>query len=216
MSNPQAIGQNDIKIRIKEAEACYSMGMIADALGVYERILKGPPISDDHIQGTIKQKISQLKKEVADQEKNDRRGVTAEDISLFKKTLSAHEDVPTLLDGARALKELGLLEEAVAEYEKLMEFDFSKSDYSKFDYSPAKIIQDFLDCLLETKPPQEVVKTAYKAIYKHSLKDPEVAELKFWLGSEMEKKAQKDIASEICKKVDEIDQKTNKSSDKVN
>ena len=32
MSNPQAIGQNDIKIRMKEAEACYSMGMIADAL----------------------------------------------------------------------------------------------------------------------------------------------------------------------------------------
>lgn len=216
MSNPQAVGQNDIQIRLKEAEACYSMGMIADALGVYERILEGPPISDDQIQDTVKKKISQLKKEVADQEKNDNLGVTAEDISIFKKTLSAQEDVPTLLDGARALKELGLMEEAVAEYEKLMEFDFTKSDYSKFDYSPAKIIQDFLDCLLDTKPPQQVVKIAYKVIYKHSLKDPEVAQLKFWLGSEMEKKAQKDLAIELYKKAAEIDPKNNEISDKLN
>jgi tetratricopeptide (TPR) repeat protein len=108
------------------------------------------------------------------------------------------------------------MEEAVAEYERLMEFDFTKSDYSKFDYSPAKIIQDFLDCLLDTKPPQQVVKIAYKVIYKHSLKDPEVAQLKFWLGSEMEKKAQKDLAIELYKKAAEIDPKNNEISDKLN
>ena len=216
MSNPQAIEQNDIKIRMKEAEACYSMGMIADALGIYERILEGAPISDDQIQATIKHKISQLKKEVADQEKNEDLGVSAEDISIFKKTLSAQEDVPTLLDGARALKELGLLEEAVAEYEKLLEFDFTTSDYSKFDYSPAEIIQDFLDCLLETKPPQEVVKIAYKVIYNHPLKDPEVAQLKCWLGSEMEKKAQKQIAMELYRKASEIDPNNSEIAEKLN
>jgi type II secretory ATPase GspE/PulE/Tfp pilus assembly ATPase PilB-like protein len=192
------------------------MGMIADALGVYERILSGPPISDSQIQDTIKHKIDRLKKEVAEQEKVENLGVTAEDISIFKKTLSAQDDVPTLLDGARALKELGLLEEAVAEYEKLMTFDFSKSDYSKFDYSPAKIIQDFLDCLLETKPPQEVVKIAYKVIYQHTLKDPEIAQLKFWLGSEMEKKAQKDIAIELYQKAAEIDPQNIEINDKLN
>ncbi len=216
MNNPQAIGQNDIKIRMKEAEACYSMGMIADALGIYERILEGAPISDDQIQANIKHKISQLKKEVADQEKNEDLGVSAEDISIFKKTLSAQEDVPTLLDGARALKELGLLEEAVAEYEKLLEFDFTTSDYSKFDYSPAEIIQDFLDCLLETKPPQEVVKIAYKVIYIHPLKDPEVAQIKCWLGSEMEKKAQKQIAMELYKKASEIDPNSSEIGERLN
>ena len=145
-----------------------------------------------------------------------REDTLLEDISIFKKTLSAQDDVPTLLDGARALKELGLLEEAVAEYEKLMTFDFSKSDYSKFDYSPAKIIQDFLDCLLETKPPQEVVKIAYKVIYQHTLKDPEIAQLKFWLGSEMEKKAQKDIAIELYQKAAEIDPQNIEINDKLN
>jgi len=143
MANTQAMGQTELKLKIKEAETCYSMGMVKDALNVYEEILSGPKLKDNQINETIRQKISQLRKEVADQEEAESHGMSAEDISLFKKTLSTSEDVPTILDGARALKELGLLEEAITEYEKLLAFDFSKSDYSKFDYSPAKIIQDY-------------------------------------------------------------------------
>ena len=73
----------------------------------------------------------------------DNHGLSAEDISLFRKNLSLHDDVPTILDGARALKELGLVEEAIVEYEKLLQFDFGKSDYSKLDYSPAQIVVDY-------------------------------------------------------------------------
>jgi type II secretory ATPase GspE/PulE/Tfp pilus assembly ATPase PilB-like protein len=73
-----------------------------------------------------------------------------------------------------------------------------------------------LDCLLETKPPQEVVKIAYKVIYQHTLKDPEIAQLKFWLGSEMEKKAQKDIAIELYQKAAEIDPQNIEINDKLN
>jgi type II secretory ATPase GspE/PulE/Tfp pilus assembly ATPase PilB-like protein len=61
-----------------------------------------------------------------------------------------------------------------------------------------------------------VVKTAYKVIYKHSLKDPEIAQLKFWLGSEMEKQSQNDIAIELYKKASEIDPKNSEISDKLN
>jgi len=215
MGNTQAVEPQDVKLKIREAEVCYSMGMIQDALGVYEQIISGPPIKDNQLQETIQQKIGQLKKEVADQEESENRGVTAEDISIFKKTLSGHEDVPTLLDGARAFKELGLVEEAVAEYEKLLEFDFSKSDYSKLDYSPAKIIQDFLICLLEIKSPADVVKHAYKAIYQQPLQDTETAQLMLWLGSEMEKRSQNDLASELFKKSSEVDPKNNDVSDKL-
>jgi len=38
----------------------------------------------------------------------ENQGLSAEDITLFRKNLSLHDDVPTILDGARALKELGL------------------------------------------------------------------------------------------------------------
>ena len=72
-----------------------------------------------------------------------------------------------------------------------------------------------MDCLLETKPPEEVVKIAYKVIYKHNLKDPEIAQLKFWLGSEMEKKAQKGIAAELYEKAAEIDPNNSEIKEKL-
>jgi type II secretory ATPase GspE/PulE/Tfp pilus assembly ATPase PilB-like protein len=215
MANTQAMGQADLKLKMKEAETCYSMGMMKDALSVYEQILSGSKIQDNQINETIRQKISQLKKELVEQEAAENQGMSAEDISIFKKTLSGSEDVTTILDGARALKELGLLEEAIIEYEKLLDFDFSKSDYSKFDYSPAEIIHDYLACITETKPPQDVVKCAYKVIYNHTLKDPEIAQLKFWLGTEMEKRVQNELALELYKKASEIDPRNSEIIDKL-
>ena len=216
MANTQAMGQADLKLKMKEAETCYSMGMMKDALSVYEQILSGSKIQDNQINETIRHKISQLKKELAEQEAAENQGMSAEDISIFKNTLSGSEDVTTILDGARALKELGLLEEAIIEYEKLLDFDFSKSDYSKFDYSPAEIIHDYLVCITETKPPQDVVKRAYKVIYNQTLKDPEIAQLKFWLGTEMEKRVQNELALELYKKASEIDPTNSEIINKLN
>ena len=123
MNNIQPIGQSEIEIKIKEAETCYSMGMMRDALQIYERIIASLPGKDGQIRKTIGTKITQLKKEIEDQEDAESQGFSEEDISLFKKTLSAHDDVPTLLDGAAALKELGLMDEAIAEYEKVTTVD---------------------------------------------------------------------------------------------
>jgi type II secretory ATPase GspE/PulE/Tfp pilus assembly ATPase PilB-like protein len=215
MGNTQALAPEDLRLKIREAETCYSMGMIQDAIGVYETILAGSPIKDAQLQQSIEQKIGMLKKEKIDQERVDNKGVTAEDISIFKKTLSVNEDLPTLLDGARALKELGLLDEAVAEFQKLLEFDFSKSDYSKFDYSPAEIIQDYLSCLIELKLPPDIVKLAYKAIYQHSLSDSEMSDLMHWLGEELEKRSQNDLATELYKKAFEIDPQNAAVADKL-
>ena len=215
MNDIQPIGQSEIDIKIKEAETCYSMGMMRDALQIYERILAGLPDEDGQIQKTIGLKVTQLKKEIEDQEEADSQGFSEEDISLFKKTLSAHDDVPTLLDGAAALKELGLMDEAIAEYEKLLAFDYSKVDYSKLDYSPVKIICDYLACLLAVKAPQDTVKEAYKVIYNHNLKEKETAEIKFWLGLEMEKKDQNDLAYELYETASEIDPNNSEISEKL-
>ena len=205
MNDIQPINPSEIDVRIKEAETCYSMGMVHEAVTIYELVLKGLKGKDGQILDTIRSKISKLKKELSDREAADKKGFTAEDISIFKKTLSFHDDVPTLLDGAAALKELGLIDEAIAEYEKLLAFDYSKFDYSEFDYSLVKIICDFLDCLLEIKQPQEVVKEAYKVIYKHSLKEKETAEIKSWLGLKLEKKDHNDLAYELYETAAEID-----------
>ncbi len=182
MNDMQPIGQTEIEMKIKEADTCHSMGMAREALQVYEQILTELSENDGPIRETIGIKITQLKKEMEEQQGAEGQGISEEDISLFKKALSSHGDVFTLLDGAAALKELGLMDEAIAEYKKLLEFDFSKFDFTQNDFSPEKIICDYLGCLLEVKQPQEVVKEAYKVVYKHRLKEKQTAKIKFWLG----------------------------------
>ena len=107
------------------------------------------------------------------------------------------------------------MDEAIAEYEKLLEFDYSKFDNSNFDYSPVKIICDYLDCFLEVKQPQEVVKEAYKIIYKHNLKEKETAEIKSWLGLKLEKKDHNDLAYELYETAAEIDPSNTQIQDKL-
>jgi len=215
MSKAQPVEPTDIQLKIKEAETCHSMGMIEEALTLYEQVLSLSPDQGVDGNGDIHSKIDQLRKELELREMDEKQGLSAEDISIFRKNLSAHDDVPTILDGARALKELGLLEEATVEYEKLMQFDFGKSDYSKLDYSPAQIVVDYLTCLLQTEQAPEVVKKAYKAIYQHSLTDKETAQIQFWLGSEMEKRDQHEQALDLFETAAKIDSQNAEISRKL-
>ena len=153
MNDIQQIGPSEIETKLKEAETCHSMGMMQEALQVYEQVLASLPGKDGRTRKTVVSRISLLKKDIESREEAENQGFTPEDISIFKKTLSSHDDVPTLLDGAAALKELGLMEEAIAEYEKLLKIDYSKFDYSETDYSPIKILFDYITCLLDINPP---------------------------------------------------------------
>ena len=216
MSKAQTVEQTDIQTKIKEAEACHSMGMIDEALSLYEQILTLTSPQDDQSLEIFRNKISDLRKEIEMRAMAENQGLSAEDITLFRKNLSLHDDVPTILDGARALKELGLHEEATVEYEKLMQFDFGKSDYSMLDYSPAQIVVDYLTCLLQTRQAREVVQKAYKVIYQHNLNDKENAQIQFWLGIEMEKRDQRDQALELYETAAKIDSKNQEIKEKLN
>ena len=216
MNDIQPIGQTGIEIKIREAETCHSMGMMHEALQVYEQVLADLPEENGQLRETIGTKITQLKKEMEDQHETESQGISEQDISFFKKTLSGHDDLPTLLDGAAALKELGLMEEAIAEYEKLLEFDYSKLDSSPSDYPPDKIICDYLSCLLDVRQPQDVVKEAYKVVYKHRLKEKQTAKIKFWLGLQMENKEQTDLAFELYQTAAEIDSSNEEILTKLN
>ena len=216
MSKARPVELTDIQTKIKEAETCHSMGMNEEALSLYEQVLSLSSDQDDQSSEAVRNKISHLRKEIEIQEMAENQGLSAEDITLFRKNLSLHDDVPTILDGARALKELGLVEEATAEYEKLLQFDFEKSDYSKLDYSPAQIVVDYLTCLLETHQGPDVIKKASKAIYQHNLSDKENAQIQFWLGNEMEKRDQRDQALELYETAAKIDSKNEDITNKLN
>ncbi len=215
MNDIQPVRQTEIEIKMREAETCHSMGMMHEALHVYGQILADLPDDSSQMRETVDFKIAQLKKEIKEQHEAEHRGISEQDLSFFKKTLSGHDDLPTLLDGAAALKELGLMEEAITEYGKLLELDYSKFDLDGLDFSPDKIIYDYLTCLLEVKQPQEVVKEAYKVIYKHSLKEAQTAKIKFWLGLQMENKEQPDLAYELFQTAAEIDSSSEEIQSKL-
>jgi tetratricopeptide (TPR) repeat protein len=152
-------------MKIKEAETCHAMGMVEEALKLYEQVIASGQGLSAQMRQALSEKVKRLQQEISDQQTSECQGLSPEDISLFRKTLAVHQDLPALLDGAAALKELGLMEEAVAEYEKLLAQDHLACDDSRSDYSAAKIMIDYLGCLLEVKPPEEVVKKAGKTIF---------------------------------------------------
>ncbi len=199
MSPTTAGSSSEVELKLKEAETCYSMGMAEEALKLYENVIASSDSLPSQTRQTLSEKVKRLKREIKEQQSTERQGLSPEEISLFRKTLACQEDIPALLDGAAALKELGLMEEAVAEYEKLLALDHSSCDYSRSDYSPAKIISDYLACLLEVAQPDEVVKKAYKIIYQHNLKETEAAGLKSWLGRHMESRDQTELAFDLYK-----------------
>ena len=216
MNDIKPMGQPEIETKIKEAETCHSMGMMAEALQVYEQVLARLPGKNGQMRDTIVARINLLKKEIESQEETENQGVTPEDITIFKKTLSGHDDVPTLLDGAAALKELGLMEEAIAEYEKLLKIDYSKFDYAETDYSPIKIVCDYLTCLLDVKPAEDVAKEAYRVIYKQSIKEKETAQVKFWLGLQLERKNHFDLAYDLYEAAAAIDNSNTEVIERLN
>ena len=195
----------DVALKLKEADTCHAMGMRDEACRLYEQVLTVEQELTEDTRKLIQNKILQLQKEIEDQQASEKQGLSAEDIFIFKKTLTLSDDIPTILDGAAALRELGLMDEAAAEYEKLLAIDFAAIDQPDVPIRPDKIIIDYLACLLETAEPQEVVKKAYKAIYKHNLEDKVTVQVKFWLGGELEKRNHHDLSVDLYAAASEID-----------
>jgi len=205
MDQHQASGPINVDLRIKEAETCYAMGMVEEALALYQQVVASANTLPDPARLTLTETVDRLKKEIQDQKEAEKKAVSAEHISAFKKTLSIPEDFATMMDGAAALKELGLMEEAAAEYEKLMEADPAASGLLKSDGLPDKLIRDYLTCLLEISGPAEVAKKAYKILYKFSLGNRETAGIQFWLGQQMERKDMHDLSFDLYRSAAELD-----------
>jgi type II secretory ATPase GspE/PulE/Tfp pilus assembly ATPase PilB-like protein len=201
----QIVPRPDIDLKIKEAETCYGMGMIEEALHLYQLILDSDKSLSANVQQVLTEKIAQLKDELQTLQEAEKKGLSIQDISIFKKTLATQTDVPALLDGATALKELGLMEEAAAEYEKLLQLDPAACDFSKSNFTPAKIICDYLACLLETRDASEVVQKAAKSVYRLNLNNKDSARIDLWLGQQFEKRQLYDLSYECYRKSSELD-----------
>jgi len=187
--------RTDIESRINEAEVCRSMGLYGDSLNIYESILSLVPPKDDQVQDKIKKRISLLKKEIQDQEQTKAPGVSAKELSMFKKTFTSQGDVSAILDSASAFQEMGLHGDAVAEYVKLL----------KEDYPKEKTVSQLAESLLKLYSPSKVLTEFDKLIKDLKLERKEIARIKFQLGQEMEKRDHRDPAHDFYEDASKLD-----------
>ena len=165
--------RTDVEARINEAEVCRSMGLFTDSLKIYETILSQVSSEDGETLETIKKRIGLLKKEIADHEDTQPKGVSAKEISMFTKTLSNKGgDVPAILDSASAFKEMGLHAEAVAEFAIL----FGE------EYPVEKVIPERSESLLKLHSPSKALEELDELIGGHKLNNGKLAQVKFFLG----------------------------------
>lgn len=186
--------RTDIESRINEAEVCRSMGLFSDSLNIYENVLSQVPAQDAETLETVKKRINILKKEIADTEETKPKGVSAKEISMFKKTLSAQGDAPALLDSASAFKEMGLHGEAVAEYAKLF----------PEEYPLEKIMPDLTESLLKLHTPSKAVEELDNLTEKQKLNKGKLAQVKFLLGQELEKRDHREHALDCYKEASQL------------
>ena len=138
--------KSDTSAKINEAEVCFSMGLYDEALAIFNQILSEYPDLDEKNKQNILDKVDKIKKQIEDQDSDEAGSVSTEEISMLKKSLSGQEDAPAILDSASAFKDLGLYEEALAEYEKIL----------VLDHPPEKVVADIVDCLLKLFSPNDL------------------------------------------------------------
>jgi len=179
----------DVDAKIHEAKVCHEMGLLDESLEVYQKVIPLIPEEDIQLKQKVEQQINALQKEIEERENTSPQSVTAEDISMFKEALYIPENIPAISDSAMAFKDMGLFNEAVTEYEKLL----------FLDHPYDKTIADMTECLLKTKSPNKVVEHFELTLKDDRLKQEDKSKIKFHLGVEMEKRDHKDVAGDLYK-----------------
>jgi type II secretory ATPase GspE/PulE/Tfp pilus assembly ATPase PilB-like protein len=189
---------SEFEIKLKEAKTGYSMGLFNEALSIYQESLSLIPEQDKVSLNIIQNKIAQIQKELANWEDSENQEISSDDVVIIKNSMAHDGDAASIVDKAIALKELGLIKEAVDEYEKLLQSEnLVKVCQLNPNFSLIKTVKDYLVCLLETNSTREVSDQACKIIYKHKLNDQDLYTIQFWLGTEFEKRNQRELALEL-------------------
>jgi len=183
----------DFDAGIREAEIYRSMGLLKESLAVYDEILATTPKDNTQHTEIINKAIRALKREIEDLEAHTPQ-ISKEEISVIKEALAA-DGQRGILDNAAAFKQLGLMNEAVAEYEKLF----------KTDYPVIKIIPDFVECLLKLHGPEEAVERFGQVVGKLKLKGRQLAQVQFSLGLQLEDGGYKGLALAQYKSAAKVD-----------
>ncbi|MCU0559030.1 MAG: Flp pilus assembly complex ATPase component TadA [Desulfobacterales bacterium] len=186
--------RTDIDTRINEAEVCRSMGLFAESLAIYEKILPLVPAHQPEVQQTIRDRMQLLRQEIDKEEAASLPGVSARDISFIRGAISAAGDVNAIMDSATAFQEMGLHSEAVVEFAKL----FGET------YPLEKLMPLLAESLLKVHPPSSAVGELIGLIPGEGFDKVKAARIRYLLGLEMEKRDHRDQAHDLYKSAHEI------------
>lgn len=188
MGKAQKTMKSDAVGKINEAEVCRSMGLFDEAVAIFEQVLKDYPDLDDDQKEKVESRLKAIRAEMAEVEKDEAVSVSSEEISMLKKTLSSQEDAPAVLDSASAFKDLGLFEEAVAEYEKLIYLGYHELE---------TVIHEITECLLKLHSPSELFDRIKKISGDQRLEAEQQGKVQFFFGQEVEKRDHRDLAVDL-------------------
>ena len=206
MRRIQTDGGLDVKSKLKEADVYYSMGLFEESLGVYLALASGDGEIDPESMHIINQKIAFLKGKIAEQEKTGPGEMTPGHVEVVKQELSAQGSFDEALHSASALKELGLIEEAIGQYQILLTVD-----------NPVEaIVPELAECLLKKLSPSKVISSIADVADRNRLSGKKRAEVNYFLAVEMEKEGHKDLALDLLKEASDLDPENRAVKDRIN
>ena len=201
----KSMEEMNVETRIKEAEIYRSMGLLKESLSIYDEILSDAPELETRILETINNNVRLLKMEIEDV-KTEIPEISQDNISIIKEAVATDGNTLEILNNAEAFKDLGLMKDAVAEYEKLLETD----------YPAVRIIPDFVESLLGSISPEDTVERVDQKLNNLSLEARQLAQIKYSIGLQLEHNGNKDLAADQFKSAAEIDPENKEIEEKLN
>jgi type II secretory ATPase GspE/PulE/Tfp pilus assembly ATPase PilB-like protein len=187
--------ENPIESRIREAEVYRAMGLLDEALRVYEGIL--PALSKEdlvHLR-LVNEKIETIREAIKAHQKRYTRVMSKEDMTLIRKALSLGTSSSQILKSANAFRELGLDKEAAAEYEALFDYDFPHEE----------IVPAFVEVLLVDHSPAKVVEKIEGLMSAAGFDLKKTARMRLALGLQMQKRNHRELACDLLRSALEAD-----------
>jgi type II secretory ATPase GspE/PulE/Tfp pilus assembly ATPase PilB-like protein len=170
------------------------MGLFSESLAIYEKILPSVPSQSEDVMETIRGRIGLLRQEIAKEDATSVPGVSAKEISWIREAISSSGDLSAILDSASAFQEMGLHEEAVNEYAKLLGENFPLE----------KIVPALSESLLKLHSPAHVAAGLNALLESAPLDSGKASRVKHLVGVELEKRDQRDAAHDLYKAAAEL------------
>jgi tetratricopeptide (TPR) repeat protein len=168
----------NVMAKVNEAEVYLSQGLLEESLRIYEQIHSKADKLADSMQLNIANKISNLRNQIGLMEQNKFNTVSEKEIAFFKETLSIADEIPDIRTSAGVFMELGLYNEALREYGKLLCND---RDWRN-------VIPNMTACLLKCCSSDEVFPWIDRIVQDKRIENAKKSEIKFLVGQELEKR----------------------------